>query len=76
MGFEISQATDGQDCLNQALQTQPDLILLDMVMPGMDGFEAVRKLRQIPTLKDIVSPAAIKTSRSLIGACEDRGQSI
>jgi PAS domain S-box-containing protein len=54
LGFEIVQATDGQDCINQALQTQPDLILLDMVMPGMDGFEAARKLRQLPNLTDIV----------------------
>lgn len=54
LGFEISQATDGQDCLNQALQTQPDLILLDMLMPVMDGFEAARRLRQLPTLKDVV----------------------
>lgn len=54
LGFEIVQATDGQDCINQALQTQPDLILLDMVMPGMDGFEAARKLRQIPRFKELV----------------------
>lgn len=54
LGFEIIQATDGEDCINQALQTQPDLILLDMVMPGMDGFEAARKLRQLPSLKNIV----------------------
>jgi PAS domain S-box-containing protein len=54
LGFEITQAIDGQDCLNQAMQTQPDLILLDMVMPGMDGFDAARKLRQLPTLKDII----------------------
>jgi PAS domain S-box-containing protein len=54
LGFEIVQATDGQDCINQAIQTQPDLILLDMVMPGMDGFEAARKLRQLPNFQDIV----------------------
>ncbi|MGC1393668.1 MAG: PAS domain S-box protein [Coleofasciculaceae cyanobacterium] len=54
LGFEIVQATDGQDCINQAIQTQPDLILLDMVMPGMDGFEAARKLRQISNLQNIV----------------------
>ena len=54
LGFEVLQATDGQDCLNQALQRKPDVILLDMVMPGMDGFEAVKRLRQLPSLDCVV----------------------
>jgi CheY-like chemotaxis protein len=54
LGFEVVEATDGQDCLNQALKIKPDVILLDMVMPRIDGFEATRRLRQLPTLKEVV----------------------
>ncbi len=54
LGFEVSQAIDGQDCLNQALKFQPNVILLDMVMPRIDGFEVTRKLRQLPTLKEVI----------------------
>ena len=62
LGFEVVQATDGQDCIDEALKTQPDVILLDLVMPGMDGFEAAKRLRQLPTLRDIV---IIATSASV-----------
>ncbi len=76
LGFEVLQATDGQDCINQALKTQPDVILLDMVMPGMDGFEATRKLRQLPTLKDIKIIATSASAfdydqeKSLLAGCD------
>ncbi len=54
LGFEVVEAIDGQDCLNQALKVKPDVILLDMVMPGMDGFEATKRLRQLPSLREVV----------------------
>ncbi len=54
LGFEVVEAIDGQDCLNQALKVKPDVILLDMVMPGMDGFEATKRLRQMPNLREVV----------------------
>jgi PAS domain S-box-containing protein len=54
LGFEVAEATDGQNCLKQALQFKPNVILLDLVMPGMDGLETTRQLRQLPELKDIV----------------------
>ena len=62
LGFEVAQAIDGQDCIEQALKTQPDVILLDLIMPGMDGFEATKRLRQLPPLRDI---AIIATSASV-----------
>jgi PAS domain S-box-containing protein len=62
LGFEVVEATDGQDCLHQALNVRPDAILLDMVMPKMDGFEAVKQLRQLPAVKDVV---VIATSASV-----------
>ena len=53
LGFDVVEATDGQDCLDQALAIKPDVILLDMVMPGIDGFEVLKRLRQSSTLNQV-----------------------
>ncbi|MEG3840592.1 AAA family ATPase [Microcoleus sp. herbarium14] len=63
LGFEIIEAVDGQDCLNKALECQPDCILIDLVMPVMDGFEAMRQIRKLPELQNVV---AIGTSASIM----------
>ena len=54
LGFEVIEATDGQDCLNQAFKRKPDAILLDPVLPKIDGLEVTRQLRRSPDLKDVV----------------------
>ncbi len=61
LGFEVEEATDGQDALQKAAKFKPDVILMDLVMPVMDGFEATRQLRQSPDLKEVV---VIATSAS------------
>ncbi|MDQ7017248.1 MAG: response regulator [Gammaproteobacteria bacterium] len=43
-GFKVSVATNGEDGVQQAGCLQPDLILMDVVMPGMNGFQATRQL--------------------------------
>ncbi len=53
MGFEVIEADDGEQSIQKARECQPDLILTDLVMPIIDGFEATRQMRKIPTLKDI-----------------------
>ncbi|MEN3364158.1 MAG: hypothetical protein V7606_1432, partial [Burkholderiales bacterium] len=53
LGFDIAEATDGQQALEQARATRPDLILMDMVMPGMGGLEATRRLRQMEGLRQV-----------------------
>lgn len=53
LGFQVFTAIDGQDCLHKAVEFQPDIILIDLLMPVMDGFETVRRLRQLPPLKDV-----------------------
>ena len=54
LGFEVLEAADGLDGLNKARQFKPDIILLDLVMPVMDGFEATRRLRMMPELEGVV----------------------
>jgi len=45
-GYDVSQATDGHQALDVARVEQPDLIVLDIMLPGLDGFEVCRILRQ------------------------------
>jgi CheY-like chemotaxis protein len=54
LGFEVRTASDGQEAVETALAWQPDVIMLDLVMPVKTGFEAVREIRQEPKLEDVV----------------------
>ncbi len=51
MGYETDIANDGVEGLEKAQQYKPDLIILDVMMPKMDGFEVCRKLKEDPVLK-------------------------
>lgn len=44
-GFHVSEAEDGYDALDKVRKNQPDVVLLDVMMPGMDGFTVCEKLR-------------------------------
>lgn len=52
-GFTVLLALDGPGGIQQAIEHEPDLILLDIVMPGMDGVETARRLREEPCCDDI-----------------------
>src|SRR6476469_5035596 len=52
-GFEVAIATDGERAIKQATISQPDLILLDVMMPGIDGFETCRRLKAAPATSEI-----------------------
>lgn len=44
-GYEVATATNGPDGLEEAKKNPPDLVILDVTMPGMDGFEVLRELK-------------------------------
>ena len=52
-GYELQQAKDGRQALHMLEQVQPDLILLDVMMPALDGFEVCRRIRATPTLAEV-----------------------
>lgn len=59
-GYAFAAAENGAEGLAKAETEKPDLILIDLLMPGMDGIEVLAKLKQNPTTKDI--PALIVTN--------------
>ena len=61
-GYEVLTAKDGADALEQLTDLPPDVMLVDIEMPRMDGFELVRQMRADPALKAI--PVIMVTSRS------------
>jgi CheY-like chemotaxis protein len=52
-GFEVCSADSGRGALDAVAATPPDLILLDLMMPGMDGFEVLRRLKADAATRDI-----------------------
>jgi signal transduction histidine kinase/CheY-like chemotaxis protein len=63
MPYQVIEAEDGEEGLKLALAERPRAIILDLVMPKMDGFETLERLRSDPTTKDI--PVIVNTSSRL-----------
>jgi two-component system response regulator DesR len=72
--FLVGEANDGHEALDLAPQIKPDLVIMDVNMPGMDGFEATKQLREIlPGTKVLIltqhdSPQAVDAAKGA-GAC-------
>jgi len=67
-GFRVAEARNGNEAVDQAFALKPDLILMDLSLPGMDGWEATRRLKADDTTKHI--PIVALTGHALAGASE------
>src|SRR5947209_13247426 len=76
-GYEVSLATDGQQGADMALSEQPDLILMDMSLPVVDGWEATRRIkandatRRIPVIALTAHEIAGDREKAMEVGCED-----
>lgn len=61
-GYEVLEAADGDEAIEVALRERPDLLVLDKVMPKLDGFEVVRALREDPRTRAV--PIVMLTERT------------
>src|SRR5438270_13446464 len=64
-GYEMLEAEDGQQALVSIAKQRPDLILMDIQLPVLDGYEATRRIKADPDLKNI--PIIVVTSYALSG---------
>ncbi len=75
MGYRVEVAENGRRAVETALSTRPDLILMDVMMPEMDGFQATRVLRGSPGFREvpIVALTAMEGAREqvLAAGCDD-----
>jgi two-component system, cell cycle response regulator DivK len=74
-GYRVHTAIDGREAIDKALALQPDLILMDIMMPHIDGFEATRRLRAAETFRQvpIIALTAMDGAREMVLAagCDD-----
>jgi CheY-like chemotaxis protein len=67
-GFDVVEAANGVEALQRALDSSPDIILMDLSLPIMDGWEATRRLKQDARTADI--PVVALTGHALSGIFE------
>lgn len=62
-GFEVYSAQDGEEAWKQIQAVKPDLVLLDVIMPALDGFQVLSKIKKEDSLRDI--PIIFLTSKGM-----------
>ncbi len=76
LGFDVTEASDAREALATARDVHPNLILMDLKLPEMDGFEATRRIRQMPMLQGVIVIAVSASAyvqvkkRSLAAGCD------
>jgi two-component system cell cycle response regulator DivK len=70
--YETTEAENGEEALAAVAQQRPDLILMDIQMPVLDGYEATRRIKADPALKDV--PIIVVTSFALSGGDEAKAR--
>ena len=76
-GYEVSVAVDGQQGVDMAVSAKPDLILMDMSLPVIDGWEATRRIkandatRQIPVIALTAHAMAGDREKAMEAGCDD-----
>ncbi len=71
-GYRIIEATDGRSGINKALQEKPDLILMDILLPGLNGVDAIGILKRDPKTRHIpvIAISCLDTKKDVISAIE------
>lgn len=76
-GYEVVLATDGQEAVDMARAERPDIILMDMSLPGLDGWEATRRIKadsgreSVPVIALTSHAMAGDRERALEAGCDD-----
>jgi two-component system, NtrC family, response regulator AtoC len=63
--YRVSTAADGEEALSKVLRDQPDVVLLDMVMPGPDGLETLRRIRETRPTTKVVMLSCVRDTRKV-----------
>jgi CheY-like chemotaxis protein len=67
-GFRVAEATNGLEAIEQSVALKPDIILMDLALPKVDGWEATRRLKEDERTRDI--PIVALTGHALAGHAE------
>jgi len=52
-GFNVSEAIDGEEGIKKIKEEKPDMVLLDLILPGIDGFEVLSRMKEDPALSSV-----------------------
>ena len=76
LGFEVDQAVDGKDCVTKFKEQKYDLIMMDLQMPELDGFEATEEIRQLEQESGQKQVPILALSASILGTVWEKCESV